>query len=47
MNYTFTIENWETTITVETDNIETLEKVSEAIILALEDNEDDEEEDAE
>jgi hypothetical protein len=47
MNYTFTIENWETTITVETDNIETLEKVSEAVIAALEDNVEDEEEEAE
>jgi hypothetical protein len=46
MQYTFTVENWETTITVETDNLETLEKVSEAVILALEeaDEEEDEEE---
>jgi hypothetical protein len=43
MTYTFTIENWETTITIETDNIETLEKVSEAVIVALDDNEEDEE----
>ena len=46
MQYTFTVENWETTITVETDNLETLEKVSEAVIFALEeaDEEEDEEE---
>jgi len=46
MNYTFKIEDWDTTITIETGDLETLEKVSEAVILALE-VEDDEEEDAE
>jgi hypothetical protein len=45
MNYTFTIENWDTTITIETGDIETLEKVSEAVLIALE--VEDEEEDAE
>lgn len=45
MQYTFKIENWETTITIETDDIETLEKVSEAVLIALEG--DEEEEDAE
>jgi hypothetical protein len=47
MTYTFTIENWETSITIETDDLNTLEKVSEAVIAALNDNEFDEEEDAE
>jgi hypothetical protein len=46
MTYTFTIENWDTTITIETGDIETLEKVSEAVLIALE-VEDEEEEDAE
>jgi hypothetical protein len=45
MQYTFKIEDWETTVTIETDNVDTLEKLSEAVIIALE--EDDEEEDAE
>ena len=45
MQYTFKIENWETTISIETDSLEVLEKLSEAVILALE--EEDEEEDAE
>jgi hypothetical protein len=44
MQYTFKIEDWETTVTVETDNIEVLEKLSEAVLTALAD---DEEEDAE
>lgn len=46
MNYTFTIENWDTTITIETGDVETLEKLSEAVILALE-SDDEDEEDAE
>jgi hypothetical protein len=46
MTYTFTIENWDTTITIETGDIEIMEKVSEAVLLALE-VEDEEEEDAE
>jgi hypothetical protein len=46
MQYTFKIENWETTISIETDSLEVLEKLSEAVILALEE-EDEEEEDAE
>jgi hypothetical protein len=46
MNYTFKIEDWETTISIETDSLEVLEKLSEALILALEE-EDEEEEDAE
>jgi hypothetical protein len=45
MQYTFKIEDWKTTVTIETDNVDTLEKLSEAVIIALE--EDDEEEDAE
>lgn len=44
MQYTFKIEDWETTVTVETDNIEALEKLSAAVFAALEE---DEEEDAE
>jgi len=46
MQYTFKIENWETTISIETDSLEVLEKLSEAVILALEE-EDEEEEDSE
>jgi hypothetical protein len=44
MQYTFKVEDWETTVTVETDNVEVLEKLSTAIFAALED---EEEEDAE
>jgi hypothetical protein len=44
MQYTFKIEDWETTVTVETDNVEVLEKLSTAVIAVLEE---DEEEDAE
>ena len=45
MQYTFKIEDWETTVTVETDNVEVLEKLSAAVFAALE--EEDEEEDEE
>ena len=45
MRYTFKIEDWETTVEIETDNVDVLEKLSEAIINVLES--DEEEEDAE
>ena len=45
MQYTFKIEDWETTVEIETDNVDVLEKLSEAIIHVLES--DEEEEDAE
>jgi hypothetical protein len=44
MQYTFKIEDWDTTVTIETDDVAVLEKLSEAVIAALEQ---DEEEDAE
>ena len=44
MQYTFKIEDWGTTVTIETDDVAVLEKLSEAVIAALEQ---DEEEDAE
>ena len=46
MQYTFKIEDWETTVEIETDNVDVLEKLSEAIINVLESN-DEEEEDSE
>ena len=46
MQYTFKIEDWETTVEIETDNVDVLEKLSEAIINVLELDE-EEEEDAE
>jgi hypothetical protein len=46
MEYTLKIEDWETTVTIETDNVDVLEKLSEAVYLALQDDE-EEEEDAE
>ena len=45
MQYTLKIEDWETTVEIETDNVDVLEKLSEAIINVLES--DEEEEDAE
>ena len=45
MQYTFKIENWETTVSIETDDVDVLEKLSEAVLTALAD--DEEEEDAE
>jgi hypothetical protein len=42
MQYTFKIEDWETTVTVETDNIQVLEKLSEAVLTALADDEEEE-----
>jgi len=47
MEYTLKIEDWETTVTIETDNVDVLEKLSEAVYLALQDEEEEEEEDAE
>jgi hypothetical protein len=47
MNYTFKIEDWDTTVTIETNDLEVLEKLSEAVILAIEEVDEDEEEDAE
>jgi len=47
MNYTFKIEDWDTTVTIETNDLEVLEKLSEAVILAMEEVDEDEEEDAE
>ena len=41
MQYTFKVEDWETTVTVETDDVEVLEKLSTAIFAALEDEEED------
>ena len=46
MQYTFKIENWETTVSIETDDVDVLEKLSEAVLTALADDE-EEEEDAE
>jgi hypothetical protein len=45
MQYTFKIENWETTVSIETDDVNVLEKLSTAVIAVL--TEDEEEEDAE
>ena len=47
MNYTLKIEDWDTTITIETNDLEVLEKLSEVVILAMEEVDEDEEEDAE
>jgi hypothetical protein len=47
MQYTFKIEDWETTVSIETDDVNVLEKLSEAVLNALADDEDEEEEDAE
>jgi hypothetical protein len=47
MQYTFKIEDWETTVSIETDDVDVLEKLSEAVLTALADDEDEEEEDAE
>lgn len=44
MQYTFKIEDWETTVTVETDNVEVLEKLSAAVFEALEEDEEEDEE---
>ena len=46
MQYTFKIEDWETTVEITTDDVDVLEKLSEAIINVLESDE-EEEEDAE
>jgi hypothetical protein len=45
MQYTFKIEDWETTVSIETDDVNVLEKLSIAVIAVL--TEDEEEEDAE
>ena len=45
MQYTFKIEDWDTTITIETDDVNVLEKLSEAVISTLAN--DEEEEDSE
>ena len=47
MNYTLKIEDWDTIITIETNDLEVLEKLSEVVILAMEEVDEDEEEDAE
>ena len=44
MQYTFKIEDWETTVSIETDDVNVLEKLSEAVLTALADDEDEEEE---
>jgi len=44
LQYTFKVEDWETTVTVETDNIEVLEKLSTAVFAALEEDEEEDEE---